>query len=784
MGTKRALARLVFAFVLGPVGNAFSQLPLGWQSADIGDPGLAGSCSYDTTEGIFIVTGGGADIWETWDQFHYVHQSRSGDFMITARVLSMDQTDGWAKAGVMVRGTLDGNSEHAMMMMTPKNGATFQWRSETGGVMDHRTQAGLLAPYWVRIVRKGTTFKGFASEDGFTWMLVGVEMIPDIPAVDALVGLAVTSHNPGALCTAQFDNVSIEEAPPVGPCELVGYWSFDEGSGDIAYDASGYDNHGMVTEPFWHIGPAGFGGALQFDGQNYVEILNSQVFDITNAITLAAWIKVDLWDRDWQTIFCRGDWSWRLARNSLAGQNNQSVSFHMTGMDDGWGANGTVTVTDDQWHHVAGTWDGARAKIYIDGVLNDDQPRTGAIGIAGDDPVAIGAQIHNGQLRRQFVGCIDDVRLYNCALSQAEVSGLLCSTFLPQDLNQDCYVNMLDFAMFATGWLSCTNPRDPTCIPSQQEDKGAIVLGTFYGYETLDQVKVVFPQRLGGETQTTAFVGKPVLFIEDPPPSATEARIWISSIEYEVSGISFTFDINGDGDLDRVETGPFILSRLSPVAWGLDEPPGKVDLASGAFDLTYVVHIDMPLPDETGIGDLGVFVENVSGVIDLETGIQEIGSSSVRIESEFFDGTEVLYDTEEIQSDGITISCSKRPPVPMWKKTGLTFWIPRDSGTCTKKPDNRCVYKKYISGLPCCGHKIVDKGVRRAHTDYDTFIKKYSSGKNWGFLAKNDWGWTKHFNGLSPIGWWEVQYWKSGQKCVNFPSHAVIQMEDRYLPWP
>jgi hypothetical protein len=208
---------------------------------------------------------------------------------------------------------------------------------------------------------------------------------------------------------------------------LVGYWSFDVVEGDVVHDSSGSENHGtLVGDPQWTESPEGLGGALQFNGESYVEIPNNEVFDITDAITLAAWIKVpvDGFDRDWQTIFCRGDWSWRLARNSFEGHNNQSISFHMSGMHEGWGANGAMTVTDGEWHHVAGTWDGSWAKIYFDGILDDDQPRIGAIGVEGDDPVTIGAQIHSGELRRQFIGCIDDVRIYNYALSATEVREL------------------------------------------------------------------------------------------------------------------------------------------------------------------------------------------------------------------------------------------------------------------------------------------------------------------------------------------------------------------------
>jgi hypothetical protein len=82
---------------------------------------------------------------------------------------------------------------------------------------------------------------------------------------------------------------------------------------------------------------------------------------------------------------------------------------------------------------------------------------------------------------------------------------------------------------------------------------------------------------------STTFASKPVLFVEDPPPGATEARIWISSIRYDIDGISFLSDVDGDREPDRVETEPFVLSRLSPEMISLEEPPGRVNLATGVL---------------------------------------------------------------------------------------------------------------------------------------------------------------------------------------------------------
>ena len=96
-------------------------------------PPFPGSASYDANNKIFSVTGSGNDIWNNADEFHFVYQQLIGDGTITAQVLTQDYTDPWAKAGVMIRETPDGDSTQAIMAMTPGNGTTFQYRNQTGG---------------------------------------------------------------------------------------------------------------------------------------------------------------------------------------------------------------------------------------------------------------------------------------------------------------------------------------------------------------------------------------------------------------------------------------------------------------------------------------------------------------------------------------------------------------------------------------------------------------------------------------------------------------------------
>jgi regulation of enolase protein 1 (concanavalin A-like superfamily) len=180
-------------------------LPAPWASRDIGAVQLAGSASV--TNGVFTARGSGSDIWGSSDQFRFVYMPWNGDGTITARVQSLQGTNSWAKAGVMFRETLDPGSRHAMMIVSPYAGSSFQRRTTTNGNSVDTPGTMVAAPYWVRLTRSGNTFTAYQSSDGSTWRTVGQETISMPSAV--FIGLPVTSHDNSLLTTATFSNVTI-----------------------------------------------------------------------------------------------------------------------------------------------------------------------------------------------------------------------------------------------------------------------------------------------------------------------------------------------------------------------------------------------------------------------------------------------------------------------------------------------------------------------------------------------------------------------------------------------
>jgi regulation of enolase protein 1 (concanavalin A-like superfamily) len=180
-------------------------ISLPWQQQDIGATAAAGDAGVRGQT--FIVTGSGSDVWNTADEFHFVYQEISGNLEIQARVASLTVTDPWAKAGVMIRNTLDANSIHAMMVMSAANGLAFQRRTSTGGSSSHTAGTNTTAPYRVRLTRSGSRITAYESEAGTKWTQVGAVSIsmPD----PVYVGLMVTAHHDGSLCEARFENVEL-----------------------------------------------------------------------------------------------------------------------------------------------------------------------------------------------------------------------------------------------------------------------------------------------------------------------------------------------------------------------------------------------------------------------------------------------------------------------------------------------------------------------------------------------------------------------------------------------
>ena len=185
-----------------------SRASTSWQHGDIGAPALAGGAVVDGDR--VAIQAGGTDIWGSTDSFHFVYRAMSGDGSVSARLTGLDPIHEWTKAGVMIRGSLDPTAAHAMHIATPHTkGLAFQRRPNAGGATLHTGGGPGGPPVWVRLDRAGTQVIALRSPDGVTWSEVGRDTVALGDTV--YVGLAVTSHDDGALAGATFDNFRITQ---------------------------------------------------------------------------------------------------------------------------------------------------------------------------------------------------------------------------------------------------------------------------------------------------------------------------------------------------------------------------------------------------------------------------------------------------------------------------------------------------------------------------------------------------------------------------------------------
>jgi len=194
---------------------AGTTLPAGWSSADVGSVSAAGSAGFAGS--IWTVTGSGADIWGTADEFRFVYRAQPTAFEIQTRVDSVQNVHPWTKAGLMVRTSLAANAPQASIFVTPGNGVSFQRRTSAGATSLATTRAGITAPVWLRLTAVNGVIRGYYKKNlTDRWTLVGQDTLANY--TQANVGLAVTSHADGTLAKATFSNLRGGQLPQwVGP---------------------------------------------------------------------------------------------------------------------------------------------------------------------------------------------------------------------------------------------------------------------------------------------------------------------------------------------------------------------------------------------------------------------------------------------------------------------------------------------------------------------------------------------------------------------------------------
>gem|GEM_PF-1602956 len=246
------------------------------------------------------------------------------------------------------------------------------------------------------------------------------------------------------------------DALPAG--SLVAHWDLNDAAGMKAKDLTGY-HHGLLThfpvdDSQWTSGQ--LGGGLTFDGvDDYVEIAGYKGVTGGQSRTVMAWIKTNTTGEiiGWGSLESGEKWIFRVQDNAgTAGAIRLQVS--------GGYIVGSTPVWDGQWHHVAAVLDNDNTpnvdeiQLYVDGQLETiSAVKSQTINTADTSKVTIGAYF-GAIAPRYFNGIIDEVRIYNRALSGEEIGLILTGSQLNSatDLNDDGFVNYLDWSIFHSYW--------------------------------------------------------------------------------------------------------------------------------------------------------------------------------------------------------------------------------------------------------------------------------------------------------------------------------------------
>lgn len=194
---------------------------------------------------------------------------------------------------------------------------------------------------------------------------------------------------------------------------LVAYYSFGEG----AYDSSGNNNHGTLYGNA-KSATGKIGQAASFDGvDDSVQVPHSSSLDITNKITLAAWIYPK--DKTDGKIIAKddpADWGCYVLQIQ-----DEKLSLQLD--INGWVKTETSALSINQWSHVVGTYDGSHLRIYVNDQLKNSYYKTGVIKSRNIN-LGIGSRANDVGTQFDFNGLIDEARIYNRALSSTEVQDL------------------------------------------------------------------------------------------------------------------------------------------------------------------------------------------------------------------------------------------------------------------------------------------------------------------------------------------------------------------------
>ena len=218
----------------------------------------------------------------------------------------------------------------------------------------------------------------------------------------------------------------IDLTPPTRDRGLVGYWTFDEGSGTVAYDSSGKGNDGALTNnPLWQNESNCIDGScLLFDGvSNYIHIPDDSSLNVEK-LTLTAWVSLTAYT-------CPGSHGIIVNKENIyeTGTLCSEGSLFQAAISPNWSWQGASTgVSPVGWHMLAVNWNGDRERFFIDGAFVYEANMTNGNAVPNTSCLRIAARGGCGGASSYFNGYLDDIRIYGRSLSDAEIKSIYEAT--------------------------------------------------------------------------------------------------------------------------------------------------------------------------------------------------------------------------------------------------------------------------------------------------------------------------------------------------------------------
>ncbi|MHC4533816.1 MAG: LamG domain-containing protein [Planctomycetota bacterium] len=573
----------------------------------------------------------------------------------------------------------------------------------------------------------------------------------------------------------------------IANAEMVGYWKFDEGSGNVAYDLSDYTNDGAINGgPEWVAGK--IGAALDFDGSDdYVDCGNHPSLNINDKITVAAWVKTTSTAHGY---FVSKGTAWdEIGHYAIGQEYNVPLTFQLEIAGSGGAVelDSNVAVNDGQWHYIVGTYDESVLKVYVDGV--EENTMTGINSLTGS---AVGGLTIGQRGSGNIIGgIIDEVRIYNQALTEPEIlAAMEGSEGYPYALGpnpadgsyyEDTWANVSwrpgDFALshdvyFGDNFDNVNNGAEGTFLGNQDSTyfivgfpgfayPDGLVPGTTY-YWRIDEVNDAEPNSPWKGNVWNFTVPPMTAYNPNPADSAESIEMntqlsWTGGFRTKLHTIYFgdNFDDvnNAAGGLPQADTtySPGTLELAKTYYWRVDEFDAVTTHKGDLWSFTTQGAVGSPNP-ANGAVDItqtpiltwvhGIFADTHEVYFGADAASLELKSSG-NLGSEIFEPGQLEWDTTYYWRVNEANNANADSPWKgnVWSFTTANFLIIDDIESYNDINGIR-IYNAWVDGyddldVPFYEETIVHTGDKSMPLYYDNAVGKseatltLTSNRNW-----------------------------------------------------